>query len=79
METKYCPNCLGECSQNYWNALESEAYWCESCNISLYANSVVLDYPDLDKQREWKTRKVIETVPMSLENQERLIRLLTVK
>ena len=54
---KYCPNCLKECSVSPYGG-----YACNSCEVLQYANSILLNEPDIEKQKDYKLRKLLERV-----------------
>ncbi len=53
---KYCPNCLGVCNISPY---DKEGYGCDKCEVLLYATSVLLDIPDKEKSRKYKTKKIL--------------------
>ena len=55
-QVKYYPNCLWKC----WYSKMLKWYDCEKCEVLLYNTSVVLDSPDLEKQREYKFYNIIK-------------------
>lgn len=80
----YCPNCTKECVirdnkdlPSSWN--NKINYWCDDCGIIIYSDKLLLDSPDLEKSKEYKTRQVIWKVIGNEKIIDYLAKYLTIK
>lgn len=59
MQTKYCPNCLKECTQSPLRG-EGWAYACANCGILGYSPTVLLDTPDKEASKRYRVKEFLK-------------------